>query len=178
MRLGGPGDVTGIARVHLATRRSAYREMLPAPVLAEMNEVSLVDWWQRRLATAPRPNRLLVAVECQPSTELLGFAHVGPGDAGQGELYAIHVHPLAQGMGVGMRLLDAALNALHDLGYHRAELWVLDGNLPAQGFYRRHGWQPVDGMQREVQIGGASVSEVVYRRDLPLLQDRLAQRRT
>lgn len=166
LRLAEPKDMPDIARVHLATRRSAYAQLLPAPVLAKMTEAGVADWWERRLASAPDSNRLLVAVEGAPNGEVLGFAHLGPGEAGLGELYAIHVHPDAQGRGLGVRLLDASVVALQDLEYQRAELWVLEGNRPAQGFYRRHGWHLVEGVRREEDIDGVPVTEVAYWRAL------------
>lgn len=110
-----------VARVHLATRRSAYAHLLPAPVLAGMTETGLVRWWERRMAAAPSPHRLLLAVALGPDTKVLGFAHLDPGDAGLGELYAIHVHPHAQGMRLGARLLHLAVAALCGLKYRRAQ---------------------------------------------------------
>lgn len=166
VQLGGPGDIPGIARVHLATRRSAYVQLLPAPVLAEMTEAGLARWWERRLVTTSDPNQLLVAVDGGRDAVVLGFAHLGPGDAGLGELYAIHVHPDTQGVGLGAMLLNEAVVALHGLGYRRAELWVLEGNRRAQSFYRRHGWHLVEGVRREAEIDGVPVTEVAYRRDL------------
>ncbi len=69
-------------------------------------------------------------------------------------------------MGLGAKLLDAAVVALHGLGYRRAELWVLEGNRRAQSFYRRHGCYLVEGARREAKIHGVPVTEVAYRRDL------------
>ena len=73
-------------------------------------------------------------------------------------------------MRVGASLLDAAVLAPHSLEYRRGELWVLEGNLPAKGFYRRHRWHLVEEVRREGQIDGVSVTEVLYRRDLTRLR--------
>lgn len=158
--------LVGVAAVHLATRRSAYAGLLPAEVLDEMTAASLQRWWTRRLTEAPRPHRLVVAVAEGPRRGVLGFTHVGPGRPGLGELYAIHVHPRAQGTGLGRRLLSAAGDALRDFGYLRAELWVLEGNRSAQGFYRRHGWQLLEGSRGTEGLEGATVVEVGYERGL------------
>jgi ribosomal protein S18 acetylase RimI-like enzyme len=162
-----PADAAGVAAVHLATRRSAYADLLPSAVLAEMSAAKLQLWWQRRLATAPQPHRMLVALSDLRHREVRGFAHVGPADdQGVGELYAIHVHPRAQRLGLGVRLLAAAVGELADLAYSRARLWVLEGNRPAQGFYRHHGCLPVSAARRQEEIEGTLVVEVAYERDL------------
>jgi len=161
-----------VAAVHLATRRSAYASLLPAEVLAAMSNASLQHWWEQRLSSAPCPHRLLIASSEAHEREVLGFAHIGPGEDGPGEselgeLYAIHVHPHRQGAGLGAQLLGAACKALQaDLGYERARLWVLDDNENAQGFYRRHGWQLVEELRRTEDIDGVPVVEVAYERGL------------
>jgi ribosomal protein S18 acetylase RimI-like enzyme len=174
VRTGGQADLAGVAAVHLATRRSAYAGLLPADVLTAMSTTDLQRWWEQRLRSAPSPHRLLVASSEGQERDVLGFAHVGPseggpggGDSDKGELYAIHVRPDLQGEGLGVRLLDAACGALQDdLGYVRALLWVLDGNVSAQAFYRRHGWQLVDQLHRTEYIEGVAVTELAYLRRL------------
>ena len=163
-------DLPGVAAVHLATRRSAYAGLLPERVLERMTASALHHWWERRLRLAPRPHVMLIGIRDPRRRRVVGFVHAGPGeDAETGELYAIHVHPTMQGHGYGQRLLNAAMRELACMGYQRAQLWVLQGNEPAQGFYRRHGWNLVDGARRNDEIEGAVVAEVAYVRGLPSL---------
>jgi ribosomal protein S18 acetylase RimI-like enzyme len=126
----------------------------------------MISRWRRRLAEAPRPHRTLVAVDNDATREVLGFAHVCVTDDGLGELFAIHVHPRAQGAGVGRRLLAAACESIRDFGHDRARLWVLEGNDTARSFYQRQGWQPRPELRRQENIDGASVLEVAYERTL------------
>jgi GNAT superfamily N-acetyltransferase len=158
-----PADAAGVAAVHLATRRSAYADLVPPALLAQMSAAKLQQWWQRRLATTPQPYLMLVAISDPRHREVQGFAHVGPADDQDvGELYAIHVHPHAQGLGLGGRLLAAAVGELAGLGYRRARLWVLEGNHNARSFYEHHGWRQVTGAHREEDLEGALVAEVAY----------------
>lgn len=163
---GQDGDLAGVAKVHLATRRDAYAHLLPAAALASMTEAGLRAWWTQRVSAASAPHQLQVAVHRDSPAQVLGFAHVGPSEHQLGELYALHVHPAVQGRHVGALLLAAAADSLRDVGYRRARLWVLEGNLKAQGFYRRHGWCPVEGLRRVEEIEGVPVPEVAYERDL------------
>src|SRR3954453_16318666 len=59
-----PGDAGEIARVQLSTWRTAYRRMLPAHVLASLDEAYLTRGWEEAITAAPSPrHRVLVAVE-------------------------------------------------------------------------------------------------------------------
>ena len=54
---------------------------------------------------------------------------------------------------------------LFDLGFRKAILWVLEGNVRADRFYRRDQWAP-DGAQRTDEVWGLKVNDVRYRRNL------------
>jgi GNAT superfamily N-acetyltransferase len=66
-------------------------------------------------------------------------------------LEAIYVRPAAWGRGLADELHAAAVAELRARGVERARLWVLELNMRAQRFYRRHGWAP-DGTSRVVEF--------------------------
>lgn len=73
---------------------------------------------------------------------VVGFAAVHGDD-----LDHLYVDPLAQGQGLGDRLLAAAT-----AGREHLELWVFQRNTGARRFYERHGWQlrfTTDGQDNE-----------------------------
>jgi hypothetical protein len=55
--------------------------------------------------------------------------------------------------------------AIFGLGFRNAVLWVLAGNVRADGFYRIDRWVP-DGLRRTDSVWGVTVDEVRYRRGL------------
>jgi ribosomal protein S18 acetylase RimI-like enzyme len=81
---------------------------------------------------------------------------------GTGELYAINVDPDVWGAGAGPALMDHVQRGLAGMGYVRAVLWVLPGNLRARRFYEKHGWQ-AEGVERTVDVLGVTVPEMRYR---------------
>lgn len=164
IRTGGRQDTAEIARVHLATRRATYRGLLPDDVLGAMTPDSVENWWREYLQRVPQPNTLLVA---DADGTAQGFAFLQQA-GGRGEIFAIHVHPQAQGQGVGRLLMRHALDVLGSWGCDRAVLWVLADNHGAQRFYDRLGWTLVPGGVRVESIDGARVKEVSY--ELPLAQ--------
>lgn len=50
-------------------------------------------------------------------------------------IHALYVHPRAQRQGVGQALLEDAKSRSE-----RLELWVLEANMPARGFYAAQGF--------------------------------------
>jgi mycothiol synthase len=65
-----------------------------------------------------------------------------------GEVYAIGVHPDAQGRRLGTALLQRGLELLARAGINQVELYVEANNVPAMAAYHRQGFRVV---QRHVQ---------------------------
>ena len=76
-----------------------------------------------------------------------------------GEVIAIYVLKEAQGLGIGKKLMDAALKRL--ASYKTIALWVLKGNSHAIGFYEHIGFR-FDGASQEIEVG--TVFRMVYHR--------------
>jgi hypothetical protein len=73
---------------------------------------------------------------------------------------------------VGHLLHDHIVRQFRAWNCSSAQLWVLAGNVPAQRFYRRHGWSLGNGRDTN-DIGGALVPTVQY--GLSLTADCRAQ---
>lgn len=160
-------DAQGIAEVHVRSWQSAYRELLPAELLASLSVERRRAGWHDQLALATGDHRPWVA---EHDGVTVGFANAGMSrddDAlgSVGEVYALYVDPDCQNRGIGRNLLGHVVRDLTSHGFHAATLWVLADNASARGFYEAAGWH-TDGVDRDEVIGGASVSEVRYRREL------------
>ncbi len=154
-----------VARVHVRTWQSAYRGLLPA---AYLDGLKPEDRAARYTFENPDPAKPFTIV-ADDNGLIVGFASTGPArddDAqGCGELYAIYVDPDRWGSGIGAELIKAARARLVKLGFQRAILWVMEGNVRAERFYTVDGWQP-DGQERTQKIWGIAVNELRYRRKL------------
>jgi len=164
-------DAPAIAGIHVRTWQHAYRELLPASLLAGLDVADRTRMWEGMLAS-PQPRTAALVAEA--GGVVVGFCSAGgarlPGADDReadstGEVYAIYVLPDAQGMGAGRALLEAADDAMREQGFTRAILWVLAGNAPAIAFYERMGWQ-ADGATKQEEIGGVAIEEIRYRRSL------------
>lgn len=168
IRDGGPADLAAVAELHALSRRVTYRGIIPAAQLRATTGPRLRRSWVERVARESGTHRLYLA---EAGGELRGFLYLGPGDEvervppGTGVLYAIHVHPDAQGRGIGRALMDRCLRTFAEWRYARAILWVLDGNDRARRFYERTGWRH-DGTVRESPIDATLTRQLRYVRSV------------
>ncbi|GAB4083503.1 GNAT family N-acetyltransferase [Myceligenerans cantabricum] len=154
-------DADDIARVDIASWRSAYSEILPGSYLSALDASERTALW--RDAVASENTRILVA-ETRVGT--VGFTSVGPSrdeDAEDDdlEIYAIYLHPAAWGSGVARDLMLQVLDRVP--AGASITLWILQENERAQHFYRRHGFAH-DGTERIDEIGGKPMTQLRYRR--------------
>ena len=152
-------DAAEIARVNVATWRSAYRNLLPDDFLAALTEAYYAERWTRLIREGS--SRVFVAEEAQ---RIVGFASGGRERAGEhgfaGELYAIYVLDAAEGRGHGRELVRAVAGALREMNLPDMIVWVLRDNVRARGFYERLGGIYVRA--QPITIGTTTLEEVSY----------------
>jgi GNAT superfamily N-acetyltransferase len=159
-----PGDAEAIARVHVATWKTAYRGLLPDDLLDSMNPVDRIPRWQRTLNDAH--SSVFVA---EIGGEIVGFLAAAPCDEGTadgcGELDAIYILESASGQGIGRTFMTMSDQWMRAQGYTRAVLWVLPTNAGAIRFYEAHGWRD-DGADKQLGVPGGLVPARRYAKTL------------
>jgi len=152
-------DWEGVAALHVLSWRKAYRgalrdEFLDGPVVESRRER-----WETRLREPPENQFLVLAEE---DAELVGFACAyGEHHEEWGVLLDnLHVHPDAQGGGIGRRLVcQVAAWAREKYPASAMYLEVLEVNQRARRFYERLGgtdagpgvWDSPDGSNPAVR---------------------------
>jgi ribosomal protein S18 acetylase RimI-like enzyme len=156
IRPGTREDAETVALVHVQTWQAAYAHVLPHDQLMAL---SVED----RAAMHRRSPPLVAEVE----GKIVGFVAVGRthDERGDGELYAIYVHPDHWGSGVGRALIEAGEERLRELGHRDAHLWVLADNPRARRFYEAAGWS-TDETERRIEAFGFVLDEVRYEKRL------------
>lgn len=148
-------DAAGIATVHVAAWRVAYRGVVPEEVLATLSVEQRERGWRRTLADGAVPT--LVA---ESGGRVVGFCTLAcparDDDAGErtAEIAAIYVDPERWRRGIGTRLARAALDRLR--GRDSVTLWVFAANAAAIAFYERLGFAP-DGAERDDDFGQRAI---------------------
>ncbi len=172
IRQAEPGDVPGIARVHVAGWQWAYRGLLPADYLAGLDPARREAMWGPWIATEEGRGQVAAALG---AGEVIGFVawgryhldDLGPGQRPDavGEVRALYLAQAHQGRGVGRALMARAVERLGAAGFTEAKLWVLETNALARRFYERQGWS-LDGARLDEDYDGLTLPEVRYARSL------------
>ena len=159
IRRAKPSDAAGLASVHDASWREAYRGMIPGVALERMIAKRGPRWW--RLATAAR-GRPLVVLDL--GDRIGGYASYGPSRSlslpQRGEVDEIYLDPVFQGLGLGRRLFGAVRHDLATQGMKNLVVWALADNDRACGFYDGLGGRVV--ARSETRFGGVALARVAY----------------
>ena len=145
------GDIDQIVEVFLACWRDTYAAALPQRLIAAMTDERARDIWAR-VDQEAAPGELLVAVAALPA-RIVGVTRFGPVIDGTGHIGSLYVSPLAQGLGVGRTLMEAATESLTRSGGTTATLWVFRDNAPSIAFYRHLGWLPDGSRRTQAEFG-------------------------
>jgi GNAT superfamily N-acetyltransferase len=163
-----PEDAERVARVQLATWRTAYAELLPAEAL-DVPEVQAAALWLGAVESPPSPqHRLLVAME---RDELVGFAASGPASDEQVdpattvELMTLLVEPRWGRRGHGSRLVAASVEHWRGEGFTTAVAWAWERDPATRGFLTGAGWEP-DGAVRGLDTGPRVERQLRFHTDL------------
>ncbi|KQY90556.1 GNAT family N-acetyltransferase [Pelomonas sp. Root1444] len=146
LRAATPDDAATISALAIQVFLDTYAGDGVRPDLArEALREYAVDAFDARLR---EPQRRFVLAE--RGTALLGFAEVHlaaqPAPAGGltgAELIRLYVQPVAQGSGLGRRLIRAAEALASEAGLGSLWLTAWDGNRRALGFYAREGYADI-----------------------------------
>lgn len=159
-----PDDLAAVAAVFLACWHESYPGFLSPGVAGLYDEDGARALWRRTLVDPPADATVLVAE--LPGRSVSGVIRIGrdPDLPAAGHVYSLYVHPEAQGLGVGARLLAAADGRFRRDGVEEATLWVFAANAAARAFYVHLGWQPDGGERVEPAYGEP---EVRLRRSIP-----------
>jgi len=168
-----PEDAAEIARIQLATWRTAYRRMFPPHVLAGLDEDYLERGWTEAITAPPSErHRVLVAVEQgESSNTTVGFDAAGPADE---QALAPEEPPLGDDVaavtdllveprwgrrGHGSRLLAAVSDLARATGAGRLVSWLPEADDVSPRFLEQAGWDR-DGWARTLDTGGEPLREV------------------
>ena len=131
------GDAEGIAAVHDAAWRGAYRGLIPGLELERMIARRGPSWWQSAIR---RGSRLLVL---DFDETIGGYTSYGrnrvPALPYGSEIFELYIAPEFQGLGFGTRLFEVARKDLAEHGYRSVLVWALADNERAVQFYLKLG---------------------------------------
>jgi L-amino acid N-acyltransferase YncA len=161
-----PDDAAEIGRLQVDTWRTAYKTILPAPVLDGLSANDAGTTWAAAIAAPPSSHHhVLVA---QEQEWCVGFAAFGPADeledgdpepATTVSLAPILVEPRWGRRGHGSRLLAATVDHARADGMTRAVAWIPEADAATRAFLESAGWAQ-DGLVRALDTGAGELREI------------------
>lgn len=138
-RVPQPSDAERIAWVHVGSWRESYAGIVPAEVLANVDEADRADKW-RGYIELPGFLTFLAEVDGEPA----GFIHAGPlakplVEEADGHIYTLYILVAYHRRGIGRRLLGLAANQWLEQGGRALSVGVLTQNRKARAFYAAMG---------------------------------------
>jgi len=98
------------------------------------------DWVKIKKLLERNPGMSKVAVE---NGQIIGTILCGH-DGRRGYLYHLYVEPHYRRQGLGKKLVEACLEALHQQGINKCHLFIFGGNEAGKQFWHNTGWQKRD----------------------------------
>ncbi len=122
--------------------------------------------WQHLLAAPERVAIFVADLEGQR----IGFSCGGSSNdddvtPNTGELWSLYLLREFWNRGIGRQLHDVLLEELERREFVQAILWVMESNERTRHWYERRAWT-LDGSQRTIDVWGATIPEVRYRKRL------------
>lgn len=158
-------DAPGLARVHVAAWREAYRGIVPDSHFERFTVEARTERFRQSLAEGSEETYVAEAGGEIAGLLTLGGCRDADLDEGtMGEIWGIYLAPEHWRQGIGTTLCREGEGLLAARGYSAAVLWVLEANEQARRFYEALGFQ-ADGAKKEVHLV-APLTAVRYRKEL------------
>jgi len=159
IRLASLNDVEGIAKVHLESWNTTYKNIISDSYLSNLTLEGRIRNWTWVFNNSNNGDVIIVIED--ENNQIVGFLSGGKSretnleyDA---ELYAIYLLEDAQSKGYGKLLVNRFIEELKLTNYHSMMLWVLKEN-PAVNFYKKPGGKYIT--EKEIQIGEDRLIEI------------------
>ncbi|WP_090085518.1 GNAT family N-acetyltransferase [Lentibacillus persicus] len=151
------GDAAGIAKVHIDSWRTTYKNIVPDDYLDSLNYEERKKRWKQIVYEG-------IVYVAEHDGKIVGFSSGGKEREGKynhydGELYAIYILKEYQGKGIGKKLVKPIVDELTKAGFRSMLVWVLKDN-DATYFYENLGGEYVDSAV--ITICSAALKEIAY----------------
>lgn len=151
-------DAPYIAKVHVDSWRTTYKDILPENFLDGLSYDQRARLWETNMTEHS------VFVAENNNGEIIGFSTGGKDREGKydgydGELYAIYMFAEYQGKGIGKALVEPVIKELVQNGINSMLVWVLEDN-DSKYFYETIGGKKVETV--DIKMAGVTLKETVY----------------
>lgn len=152
-------DAAGIAKVHVDSWRTTYKNILPDDYLEKLSYEQRTELWIRNISK--EGNYVFVAED--DGGQIIGFTDGGKGEENNiensGDLTTIYILEEFQGMGIGKKLLQKIFETFEKLQFNTIFVEVLEEN-KSKYFYEALGAELFQ--TEKIRIAGTNLNLLVY----------------
>jgi L-amino acid N-acyltransferase YncA len=152
-------DAKGIAKVHVDSWKSTYKNIIPDEFLKKLSYDQRTELWNRNIT---KEGNYVFVVENNEG-EIIGFADCGKRESNNvpnsGDLTSIYLLEEYQGKGVGKQLLKQLFLQFEELGFNRVFVEILEDN-KTRYFYEYYGANLLKS--EKITIAGAKLNLLIY----------------
>lgn len=152
-------DAKGIAKVHVDSWRTTYRNILPDHFLQSLSYDQRTASWNQNFFD--KSNYIYVAEN--NDGEIIGFGTCGKREKNKvdhsGDLTSIYLLEEYQGTGVGKQLLKQLFNQFKELNFNSVFVEVLEDN-KTRYFYEYYGAELLKS--EKITIAGTELNLLIY----------------
>lgn len=141
-------EVRGKAYVHWYCWHTVYAGLVDQAYLEQLTLEKMEEKAFRSMYS------VLVAKEGDRVVGFIGYGKSEEAGPEAGEIFTLYVLPAYFGTGLGLRLMNAALELLQD--YRQIRVWLLKENKRAYRFYQKCGFTP-DGNEKLSKVGAVGI---------------------
>ncbi|MFF2878885.1 GNAT family N-acetyltransferase [Gottfriedia sp. NPDC057991] len=152
-------DAKGIAKVHVDSWKTTYRNIIPNEFLEKLSYVQREKLWEHNLSKVVD----YVVVAENDNGEIIGFADCGKRERNQvdhsGDLTSIYLLEEYQGKGIGKQLMKQLFLQFQKWGYNRVFVEVLEDN-KTRYFYEYYGAELMKS--DKITFSGSELNLLIY----------------
>lgn len=152
-------DAVGIAKVHVDSWKSTYKNIIPDVFLGRLSYDQRTELWKQNITK--EGNYIFIAENNEG--EIIGFADCGKKESNNvpnsGDLTSIYLLQEYQGHGIGKQLLKQLFLQFKELGFNRVFVEVLEEN-NTRYFYEYYGANLFKNDQ--ITIAGTNLNLLIY----------------
>lgn len=147
-------EIRGKAYVHWYCWKTVYAGMVDQ---AYLEQLTLEKMEEKAFHST---DNVLVAKDDGRVVGFVGYGKSEEAGPEAGEIFTLYVLPAYFGMGLGLKLMNAALERLQD--YRQIRVWLLKENKRAVRFYQKCGFIP-DGNEKLSKMGAVGIRMTLNR---------------
>ncbi|WP_108671707.1 GNAT family N-acetyltransferase [Peribacillus acanthi] len=144
IRIASLDDIKGIAKVHVDSWKTTYKELIPDFALENLTYEAREELWKSVLSQENSKVKTFVA---ELDGEVIGFSSGGPERTKRygysGEIYTLYLLQEHQKKGIGKNLMRTLVSSLQEDGLNSIMVWVIEEN-PSRAFYDSFSPEKVD----------------------------------